>query len=79
MGAKMALTRTGITRRLDDLGRVVMPKEFRDLAGINTGDILFVSLVSDDNGNMKGFLLEPADWVLNGSPPELLERIKAGV
>ena len=29
---------TGVTRRLDDLGRVVVPKEIRNHFGINNGD-----------------------------------------
>lgn len=30
----------GITRRMDDLGRVVIPKEVRQSLGINEGDFL---------------------------------------
>ncbi len=29
---------TGIVRQVDDLGRVVIPKEIRRMLGINTGD-----------------------------------------
>lgn len=32
----------GITRRMDDLGRVVIPKEVRQSLGINEGDFLEV-------------------------------------
>ena len=40
---------TGIVRRIDDLGRVVIPKEIRRNANIKEGDILEV-FVDDFNG-----------------------------
>lgn len=36
--------KTGIIRRIDDLGRVVIPKETRKLLGIQEGDSLEISL-----------------------------------
>jgi len=38
------MTSTGITRRVDDLGRVVIPKEIRRSLGINEGDPLEFSV-----------------------------------
>lgn len=38
----------GITRRMDDLGRVVIPKEMRQSLGINEGD--FLEIVGTDRG-----------------------------
>lgn len=38
----------GITRRMDDLGRVVIPKEVRQSLGINEGD--FLEIVGTDRG-----------------------------
>lgn len=38
---------TGIIRRVDDLGRVVIPKEIRRRAGIREGDPLEISLYED--------------------------------
>jgi len=40
---------TGITRRIDDLGRIVIPKEIRETMGLGEGDPLeiFVDLKSD--------------------------------
>lgn len=34
----------GINRRVDDLGRIVIPKELRQLVGINFGDLCNVSV-----------------------------------
>ena len=38
---------TGIVRRIDDLGRVVIPKEIRRIAGIHEGDPLEIFLDED--------------------------------
>lgn len=38
---------TGIVRRLDDLGRVVIPKEFRDAMGIKEGTPLEICSTSE--------------------------------
>ena len=38
------MTSTGITRRVDDLGRVIIPKEIRRSLGINYGDPLEISV-----------------------------------
>ena len=38
---------TGIVRRVDDLGRVVIPKEIRRNLGIHEGDPLEISLHED--------------------------------
>jgi AbrB family transcriptional regulator (stage V sporulation protein T) len=35
---------TGIVRRIDDLGRVIIPKEIRRTLGIRVGDPLEISL-----------------------------------
>ena len=39
---------TGIVRRIDDLGRVVIPKEIRRTMGIREGDPLQITLTNDD-------------------------------
>ena len=36
--------RNGIERRVDDLGRIVIPKELRQQVGINYGDLCDVSI-----------------------------------
>ncbi len=38
---------TGIVRRIDDLGRVVIPKEIRRTMRIREGDPLLISLTPD--------------------------------
>ncbi len=39
---------TGIVRRIDDLGRVVIPKEIRRTMRIREGDPLLTSLTADE-------------------------------
>ena len=39
---------TGIVRRIDDLGRVVIPKEIRRTMRIREGDPLHISLTQKD-------------------------------
>ena len=39
---------TGIVRRIDDLGRVVIPKEIRRTMRIREGDPLLITLTRDD-------------------------------
>ena len=38
---------TGIVRKIDDLGRVVIPAEFRKVLGVREGDDLEISLEGD--------------------------------
>lgn len=38
---------TGIVRRLDDLGRVVIPKELRNIRGIKEGDPIEIYVDND--------------------------------
>lgn len=40
----------GIVRRIDDLGRVVIPMEMRKLKGIRTGDS--IEIFTDNEGNI---------------------------
>ncbi len=39
---------TGIVRRIDDLGRVVIPKEIRRTMRIREGDPLLITLTNDE-------------------------------
>lgn len=38
------MRRTGITRKMDDLGRIVIPKEIRDSLGIKPDDYLYIDV-----------------------------------
>ena len=45
-----AMTTTGILRHIDDLGRVVIPKEIRRAMGIVEGEVL--EIFTDGNGSI---------------------------
>lgn len=57
---------TGIVRRMDELGRVVIPMEIRKLYGINDRDPL--EIFTDNEGNI---ILKKYDPV-----PEIVNRVK---
>lgn len=46
----MEITNTGLIRRVDDLGRVVIPRELRKLLLIEDGDPMEIYLTSDRSG-----------------------------
>ena len=45
---RKAMKATGIVRRVDDLGRIVIPKEIRRTLRIREGDPLLISLTPSD-------------------------------
>ena len=49
---------TGIVRRIDDLGRIVIPKEIRRTLRIREGDPLLTTLLPTENTVNKRFLEE---------------------
>ena len=49
---------TGIVRRIDDLGRIVIPKEIRRTLRIREGDPLLTTLLLTKNTVNKRFLEE---------------------
>ena len=78
---------TGIIRRVDDLGRVVIPREIRKTLGIVEGTPLEICI---DNQNLvlkkyiptteeyqNEVLIETLDWLqgLKNPPAELIEKI----
>lgn len=69
--------RTGIVRASDNLGRVVLSKEMRDLGGIQPGDHIMQTLVVDEiTGRIRGILLEPVAWVVDETEaPEFKARL----
>ena len=46
---------TGIVRRIDDLGRVVIPKEIRRTIGIREGDLLEIFTLQENGKTMVAF------------------------
>ncbi len=38
------MSKIGITRSIDNLGRIVIPKEYRDILKINEGDTMNINL-----------------------------------
>jgi AbrB family looped-hinge helix DNA binding protein len=55
-GTKMKAT--GIVRRIDDLGRVVIPKEIRRTMRIREGDPLLTALTPDSPMAFMGVIVE---------------------
>jgi stage V sporulation protein T len=54
---------TGIVRRIDDLGRVVIPKEIRKSCGIKEGDPLEISVDANTRSVMfTAYEPIPFDW-----------------
>ena len=51
---KKFLTQAGIVRRIDDLGRVVIPKEIRKTLRIREGDPLLTTLTQCRNADKHG-------------------------
>ena len=50
---------TGVVRRIDDLGRVVIPKEIRNQLDIDTGTNIEISMVKiQNNKNSKEYVVE---------------------
>ena len=44
---------TGIVRRIDDLGRIVIPKEIRRTLRIREGDPLLITLLQSENADLQ--------------------------
>lgn len=55
---------TGITRRIDELGRIVIPKEIRRTLSIQEGDPL--EIFSDDEGRIRLKKYDAAPELLSG-------------
>ena len=51
-------TKSGIIRRIDDLGRVVIPKDLRRQCMIEEGDPLEIMIGADESGN-SCFIIQP--------------------
>lgn len=53
------MTKSGITRRIDELGRIVIPKEIRSNLGIRDGELLEISIEN------KGIVIQKYSQVEN--------------
>ncbi len=62
---------TGIVRRVDDLGRVVIPKEIRRVLGIREGEALEIYTVD------KGVVFRKLDHTLSSDAEALLGHVQA--
>lgn len=60
---------TGIIRQLDDLGRIVIPKEIRRTMGVREGDALELAI---DNGNL---VLIPYHSTTSGKVRKIAETL----
>lgn len=49
---------TGMIRRIDDLGRVVIPKEVRKLLGVEAGDPVEISVEPDGTVTLRKYEAE---------------------
>lgn len=58
----MNMKATGIVRRVDELGRIVIPKEIRKTINIKEGDPLEIYLDNDSGIVMKPYREEPLDF-----------------
>ena len=73
---------TGIVRRIDDLGRVIIPKEIRRTIGIKEGDPLEVFTIKENGRTMVAFSLYEANDRVHLQTAQLdsllsaIERIK---
>lgn len=66
---------TGIVRRIDDLGRVVVPKEIRRTLRIREGDPLLTSLTEYGKADKQG-ICGDSEVVKNQEAALLEERIR---
>ena len=68
------LKMTGITRRVDDLGRVVIPKEIRSAMGVEAGEAL--EIFTDGNGSILLRKEGTTKYVPNPEPEKITYTFK---
>lgn len=67
---------TGIVRRLDDLGRIVIPKEIRRTCNLREGDPMELYLGEDDAIVLKKYDTEPEITALRTAAIQLAGTIQ---
>ncbi len=74
------MKKTGITRRVDELGRIVIPKEIRKSFHIKSGDLLEIFLNADDSIKLKKYsIIDKNQSFINSFLKELAKKIKADI
>ena len=66
---------TGIVRRVDDLGRIVIPKEIRRTLKIREGDPLLTTFTSEERSRMSTYGAEIEDYANNKAEQDTLLRL----
>lgn len=67
---------TGIVRRIDDLGRIVIPKEIRRTCNLREGDPMELYLGEDDAIVLKKYDTEPEITALRTAATQLAGTIQ---
>lgn len=67
---------TGIVRRIDDLGRIVIPKEIRRTCNLREGDPMEIYLGEDDAIVLKKYDTEPEITALRTAATQLAGTIQ---
>lgn len=67
---------TGIVRRIDDLGRIVIPKEIRRTCNLREGDPMEIYLGEDDAIVLKKYDTEPEITALRTAATKLAGTIQ---
>lgn len=67
---------TGIVRRIDDLGRIVIPKEIRRICNLREGDSIEIYLGEDGEIILKKYDTEPEIAALRTAATQLAGTIQ---
>lgn len=59
------MIKTGIIRRIDDLGRVIIPKEIRRTTGIKENDVLEIFTTQDGQVILKKYIPDTIQDITN--------------
>lgn len=70
------MVNTGIVRRIDDLGRIVIPKEVRKMTGIKEGDPMEIFIDNNNNIVLKKYEPENIDGLINYTLPTVINILK---
>lgn len=71
--------RTGIVRKIDSHGRVVLSKEQLEWCQLAPGARVMMSVVVDRYGKVRGILCEPMAWVADSSSAPTFDEVIARI